>query len=452
VARRSENTHNLEFVMHRTPPSFLSARIVAGWVVAFVLMAVAGTASAQVTAVTAGTSCQNPVLQSPSTTNPLRLQAGTVSFELWGTTSLTATNAGSLFQLPGLQSVEVLAVRTATQNSSRGCPAVPSVSIQVRTDGLNRDTVNGSLTVPYGKSSRQTIGLRVVPYPTVGWVWLKTPIGSVQSSCTVPTFDFQYTSNSVLSLKIPFNATLGLECKQKIASMLVAGPVDAHIKGPIPVRLTTQLTGLPSADLPVPIAPESMPTQVDLPGKVKSVPIMLSKNGVLRRQRDFPLEVATPNGSTSRLTASMVAITQDPAYSITITGWFNPPDRTGLVGETTPPNGIIGVFPSVPFDVLFKVDPAVREFSLPITWRLSNSACFTRYDRAGSASFNPGGTFQSHNLAQGQSFFEVVLIPSTTAACVPAPGQFRDETLEVWAGTDTSRPPAARTTVRVLNP
>ena len=100
----------------------------------------------------------------------------------------------------------------------------------------------------------------------------------------------------------------------------------------------------------------------------------------------------------------------------------------------------------------FKVDPAVREFSLPITWRLSNSACFTRFARAGSASFNPGSTFQSHNLAQGQQVFEVVLIPSATAGCVPAPGQFRDETLEVWTGTDTSRAPAARTTVRVTNP
>ena len=437
--------------MHRTFPSFLPGRAIAGWVVAFALMAVAGTASAQVTSIT-GPSCQTPVLQNPSTTNPLRLLAGTVTFELWGSATITATNAASLLQLPGLQNVEVLAVRTPTQNAARGCPSAPSVSLRLRTDGTIRDIVSGSLTVPYGKSSRQTIALRVLPYPNIAWMWLQTPVGGTQGSCTMPTFEHQYVSNTVLSLKIPSNATLGVECKQRLSSRLIAASVDAHIRGPVPIRLTTQLTGLPSVDLPVPIAPETMPIEFDRPSSTLSLPITLSKNGVLRRQRDFPLEISTPNGKTAQLSASIAALPQELGYAMTITGWFNPPVRTGLVGETTPPNGTIGVFPTVPFDVLFNIDPAVREFSLPITWRLSNSACFSRYDRAGSASFNPGSTFQSHNLAQGQKFFEVVLIPSGTAGCVPAPGQSRDETLDVWAGTDTSRPPAARATVRVINP
>lgn len=436
--------------MHRTPPSFLSGRAIAGWIVSLALMVVAGTASAQVTAVT-GTSCQTPVLQNPSTLNPLKLQAGTVTFELWGTTSISATNAGSMFQLTGLQSVELLALRTAAQNAARGCPSVPSASLRVRTADTITETVSGSLRVPYGKSG-QSIALRVLPYPTVSWIWLQNPVGTT-TPCVMPTFDFQYSPNTVLNLKIPFNATLGVECKQRLTSRIFAGKSDAHIAGPVPVRLTTQLTGLPSVDLPVPIAPEStMPSQVDRPASAVSVPITLSKNGVLRRPRDFPLAITTPNGKTAQLSVSIVRLPEDLGYTMTITGWVNPPDRTGLGGETTPQSGTIGVFPTVPFDVLFSVDPAVREFSLPITWRLTNSACFTRFARAGSASFNPGSVFQTHNLPQGQRFFEVVLIPNGTAGCVPAPGQFRDETLEVWAGSDTSRAPNARATVRVINP
>jgi len=268
----------------------------------------------------------------------------------------------------------------------------------------------------------------------------------------MPSFEYQCAANTVLNLKIPFNAPLGLECKQQLASRMLAASVDAHIKGPIPVRLTTQLTGLPSVDLPVPNAPESMPTQFAFPGARLSVPITLSKNGVLRRQRNFPLEISTPNGNTAKLEVAIVAVQQALSYSMTITGWFNPPEGTGLRGEMTSAPTPISVFPASPFDLVFGVEPAVREFSLPITWRLTNSACFTRFARAGSASFNPGSTFQVHNLAQGQKIFEVVLIPSATASCVPAPGQSRDETLDIWTGTDTGLPPTARATIRVINP
>jgi hypothetical protein len=410
--------------------SFRMARFIAGWISAWLMMIASGAAMAQVSSITTSTSCQTPVLQSPSTINPLRLQAGTVSFELWGTMSLTAANAGSLFELAGLQSVEVLAVRTATQNSSRGCPAVPSVSLRVRTDGLNRDIVSGSLSVPFGKSSRQTIGLRVVPYPTVGWIWLKTPIGSVQSLCTVPSFDFQYTSNSVLSLKIPFNATLGMECKQQIGSTLVAGPVDAHIKGPIPVRLTTQLTGLPSVDLPVPIEPVSMPTQVDLPGRVKSVSITLSKNGVLRRNRDFPLEVTTPNGLTSRLTASIVRKPEETTITI---------GTRSTIGESA--DALTGTA----IDFTFGVQPAVSVFSLPITWRVTNPTCFA----AVSGPYNPANAFQVFNLQQGGTLFNIRVMAVNTAACIPPDGG-RTETIQAWAGTDTSVPPAGTVSFKVL--
>ena len=153
--------------------------------------------------------------------------------------------------------------------------------------------------MPIAKST-QSIALRVVPHPAITWVWAQTPVGGSQGLCPVPSFDYQYTSNSVLSLKIPFNNTLGIECKQTLSSKMIAGNVDAHITGPIPIRLTTQLTGLPSQDLPVPIAPESMPTQLERPKDLLTVSVMLSANGVLRRQRDFPLEVSTPNGTTAR--------------------------------------------------------------------------------------------------------------------------------------------------------
>ena len=281
-------------------------RAVAGWIAALMLMTVHGAAVAQVTAVT-GASCGTTVLQNPSLLNPLRLQAGTVEFELWGTASITATNAASLFQLPGLQSVEVLALRTATQNAARGCPSIPSASLRLRSDGTITSTVSGRLTVPISKSG-QSIALRVLPHPAITWVWAQTPVGGTQGSCSMPSFDYQYTSNSVLSLKIPFNAPLGIECKQKIGSRLVAGRVDAHITGPIPVRLTTQLTGLPSVDLPIPIAPESMPTQLARPGRDPvGADHAVEKRRAAAPAR-LPARVATPNGQTARLAVSIVAI------------------------------------------------------------------------------------------------------------------------------------------------
>jgi len=429
VARRSDNTRNLEFVMYRTPPTFSSGRAIAGWVVAFVLMAVAGTASAQVTAVT-GTSCQTPVLQNPSTLNPLRLQAGTVSFELWGTTSITATNATSMFQLTGLQSVELLALRTATQNAARGCPSVPSASLRVRTADTITETVSGTLRVPYGKSG-QSIALRVVPYPSIAWIWAQTPVGAT-TPCVMPTFDFQYSPNTVLNLKIPFNAPLGVECKQQLSSRIFAGKSDAHIVGPVPVRLTTQLTGLSSVDLPVPIAPEStIPSQVSRPGSAVTVPVLLSKNGVLRRQRDFPLAITTPNGETAQLMASIVR---------------KPPEGPKITISTRSASGETpDVFTGTAIDFTFGIQPAVQEFSLPITWRVTNPTCFA----AVSGPYNPANPFQVFNLQQGGTIFNIRVQALHTAACIPPDGG-RTETIQAWAGTDTSVPPAGTVTFKVL--
>jgi hypothetical protein len=403
-------------------------RAIAGWLSALLMMTAQGVAVAQVTAVT-GSACQTPVLQNPSTLNPLRLQAGTVSFELWGTTSISATNAGSLFQVPGLQGVELLAVRTATQNSARGCPSVPSVSLRLRSDGAIRDIVSGTLTVPHGKSFTQTIALRMVPHPAVGWIWLQNPVGGTLAGCTMPSFDYQYTASSVLSLKIPFDATLGLECQQRIGSRLVANRIDAHITGPIPVRLTTQLTGLPSVDLPVPIAPDSMPAQIDRPGAILSVPIMLSKNGVLRRSREFPLEVATANGLTSKLTVAIL----------------RKPEETKItIGTRSAAAESAGTLTGTAIDFTFNVQPAVSVFSLPITWRVTNPTCYA----AVSGPYNPANAFQVFNLQQGGTIFNIRVQALHTAACIPPTG-VRTETIEAWAGTDTSVPPAGKVTFEV---
>jgi hypothetical protein len=412
---------------------------------------------AQVTAISTLTNCRTPVLTNPAATNPLRIQAGTVEFEAWGSVRISTTTASSLTgyqpSVKGIssQTVSVVTTRSATQNSGRNCPAQPSVVLRVQTDDALAAQASSVLRVPVADGTTQQIGLTVLPHPNVSWIWSQTPVGQTQGICTVPSFDHQYVSGSVLKLTVPFDSRLGLECKQRLGSRLVAGNLDAHITGPIPVRLTTELTNLQSSQLPVPISPESMPTQLERPRTTLSVPIALSKNGVLRGQRDFPLQVTTPNGKTASLTASIVRAPQDLSYSILIHGYFKPPEETRAPAQALPTDPI-GVLPSQPFDVLFSIDPAVREFALPITWRLTNSACFSRYPRAGSISFNPASTFQSHSLAQGATFFEVVLVPRDTAACVPAPGQSRDETLEVWTGTDTSRPPAARVTVRVVNP
>lgn len=412
--------------MPRKQYSFKMTRAVAGWIAALMLMTAHGAAVAQVTAVT-GAKCGTTVLQNPGLVNPLRLQAGTVEFELWGAASITATNAASVFRLPGLQSVEVLALRTATQNAARGCPSLPSTSLRLRSDGTITSTVSGMLTVPISKSG-QSIALRVLPHPPVGWIWSQTAVGTTQA-CPMPGVEYQYPSNSVLSLKIPFNATLGLECKQQLGSRMIAGRIDAHITGPIPVRLTTQLTGLPSVDLPVPIAPESMPTQLARPGAILAVPITLSKNGVLRRPRDFPLEVATPNGLTSNLTASIAR---------------KPEETTITIGTRSAVAESAGTLTGTAIDFTFRVQPAVSVFSLPITWRITNPTCFA----AVSGPYNPANAFQVFNLQQGGTIFNIRVQALHTVACIPPTG-VRTETIEAWAGTDTSVPPAGKVTFEV---
>jgi len=435
VAHLSANTCNLEFVMHRTPPSLLPGRAIAGWVVAFVLMAVAGTASAQVTAISTLTGCSKPALTNPSTTNGLRIQTGTAEFELWGRTSISLKQMPTLsgfssLGLTTLGAVSILTTRSASENSARGCPALPSAAIRVRLSDSLAARVNGTLTLPLPNGATQRIALSVLPHPTVGWIWLQTPVGGSQGSCTVPSFDYQYPSNAVLSLKIPFNATLGLECKQRLASRMIAGSVDAPITGPIPIRLTTQLTGLPSSDLPVPIAPESMPTQLDRPRSILSVPIMLSSNGVLRRQRDFPLQLTTPNGNTAQLTASIVRKPEEQKITIA---------TRSAVGET--PDAMTGTA----IDFTFGIQPAVREFSLPITWRVTNPTCFA----AVSGPYNPANPFQVFNLQQGGTIFNIRVTALHTAACIPPDGG-RTETIQAWAGADTSVPPAGTVTFKVF--
>ena len=413
---------------------------------------------AQVTAISTPTNCRTPVLTNPSATNPLRIQAGTVEFEAWGSVRISTTSTSSLTgyqpSVKGInsQTVSVVTTRTAAQNSGRNCPAQPSVVLRVQTTDALSAQAGSVLSLPLPDGTTQRIGLNVLPHPGIGWAWQNTAVGGVHGGCTVPSFDYQYLSTTVLKLTVPFGSRLGVECRQRLASRLLAGPLDVHVTAPIPIRLTTNLTSLPASDLPVPIQPDALPATLNGPRATASVPIVLSSNGVLRRQRDFPLEVSTPNGKTASITASIVGAPQDLSYSIGITGWVNPPDRTRLVGETTSPGQAIGVFPTIPFDLLFKIDPAVREFALPISWRLTNPACFSRFPRAGSISFNPASTFQNHSLAQGATFFEVVLVPRDTATCLPAPGQSRDETLEIWVGTDTSGAPAGRATIRVVNP
>jgi hypothetical protein len=406
---------------------------------------------AQVTAISTLTNCRTPVLTNPSATNPLRIQAGTVEFEAWGSVRISTTTASSLtgYQptVKGIssQTVSVVTTRSATQNSGRNCPAQPSVVLRVQTDDALAAQASSVLRVPVADSTTQQIGLTVLPHPNVSWIWSQTPVGQTQGICTVPSFDHQYVSGSVLKLTVPFDSRLGLECKQRLGSRLVAGNLDAHITGPIPVRLTTELTNLQSSQLPVPISPESMPTQFERPRTTLSVPIALSKNGVLRGQRDFPLQVTTPNDKTASLTASIVRAPQDLSYSIGITTQANQPGNL----ET---GGTIGAVVGLQVEVLFSIEPTVREYRLPVTWRLTNSACFSHVPRTGSMSFNSASTFQSHTLELGARFFDVVLVPRDSAACVPAPGQGRDETLEIWTGTDTSGPPTARTTIRVINP
>jgi len=430
VARLSANTRNPEFVMLRMPSSFVASRAIARWVVGFAFMTVAGTATAQVSAVSTLTACTRPALTSPSATNALRIQTGTSEFELWGRTSISLKQKPTLSGFPTFGTVTVLGTRSAAENSARGCPALPSAALSVRNNDSLTSQINGTLNVPLPDGSTQRIALSVLPHPNIGWIWLQTPVGGAQGICTVPNFEYQYTSNSVLSLKIPFNATLGLECKQRLASRMIAGSVDAHITGPIPIRLTTELTSLPSSDLPVPIAPESMPTQLSRPRATLSVPIMLSSNGVLRRQRDFPLVVSTPNGRTAQLTASIVRKPEE--YKITVS-------TRSTVGET--PDAMVGTA----IDFTFGIQPAIRESSFPITWRLTNTACFA----AVSGPYNPSSPFQVFNLQQGGTIFNIRVTALNTAACIPPDGG-RVELIEAWAGNYTSVPPAGTVTFKVF--
>lgn len=431
VARLSEDTRNLEFVMHRTPLSFLSGRAIAGWIVAFVLMAVAGTASAQVTAISSLTGCNSPVLRSPSSTNGLRIQTGKSEFELWGNTAVNLKQPAtmSFTAIPTVRTVTILATRTATQNSARGCPAQPSVAVSVSNSDSLASQINGTLSIPLPGGTSQRIPLSVLPHPNIGWIWVQVPVGATQGICTVPSFEFQYVSNTVLSLKIPFDNTLGLECTQRLASRLIASPVDAHIVGPTPVRLTTPLTDLAASDLPVPIAPESMPTQIDRRTGV-TVGITLSKNGVLRRQRDFPLVASTPNGKTAQIMVSIVRKPEERKITIS---------TRSAAGET--PDAITGTA----IDFTFGIQPAVEEFSLPITWRVTNPACFA----AVSGPYNPANPFQVFNLQQGGTIFNIRVTALHTAACIPPDGG-RTETIQAWAGTDTSVPPAGTVTFKVF--
>ena len=438
VARRSDNPLNLEFVMHRTPLSFLPGRAIAGWVVAFVLMAVAGTASAQVTAVT-GTSCKTILLQNPSLSNPLSLQAGTVTFELWGTMAIPTSGVASLFQLTGLQSVELVSVRTAAQNASRGCPSVASASLRLRSDGAIRDVVKGTLTVPLANGTRQSIGLRAVPYPAISWTWTNA---APSNSCVLAGFSsFSYPSNRLLRIVTPQSTAVDAFCTANVASRITAGSSDAHVKGPVPVRLTTDLTLTHTR--PVPMSPESMPTEIlKGPGSSVTVPVVLSHQGMLKFKphgRDYALEVATPNGNTSALQLSVV-LPNVPVFT-------GPIQKRSLFEATGGLNA--GAKDAITFSAA--LTPAAPQLGHTITWRVSNPACFA----ARSGAFNPASPLQTFLLPAGQTIFEVTLTALDTPACLP-PLDGRIETIEAWSGTDvtTREKPfySTPTTFRVIRP
>lgn len=427
--------------MPRMQPSLMVTRFVVGCAAAMMLLAVSGTAVAQVTAVT-GTSCRAMGLQSPSSTNPLQLQAGTVTFELWGTTSIPSSSVTSLFQLPGLQSVVVLAVRTAAQNAARNCTSLPSVSLQLRSDGAIREVVSGTLTVPYGKSSRQVIGLRLVPYPTVAWTWTNA---APSNGCVLAGFSsFSYPNNGLLRIVTPQSTTVSALCTANVASNLTAGPSVAHIRGPVPVRLTTDLTLTNMR--PVPISPASMPAEISGgPSTSVVVPVVLSHQGMLKFKphgRDYALEVATPNGNTSALRLSVVL----PNVPV-----FTGPLQTRSLFEAT--GGVIASSSdAVTISAsLTPAAPAAPVAGQTITWRVSNPACFA----ARSGAFNAASPLQTFLLPAGQSIFQVTLTALDTPACLPPIGG-RTETVEAWSGTDvtTREKPfySTPTTFRVIRP
>lgn len=439
VAHLSANTCNLEFVMPRMPQSFLSGRAIAGWIVAFVLMAVAGTASAQVTAVS-GTSCRTMVLQNPSLANPLSLQAGTVTFELWGTMAIPASGVASLFQLTGLQSVELVSVRTAAQNASRGCPSVPSASLRLRSDDTIRDVVKGTLTIPLANGTRQSIGLRAVPYPAISWTWTNA---APSNSCVLGGFSsFSYPSNRLLRIVTPQSTSVDAFCTATMTTRITAGSSVAHVKGPVPVRLTTDLTLTHTR--PVPMSPESLPTGIAKgPGSFASVPVVLSHQGMLKFKpngRDFALAVATPNGNTSALQLSVVL----PNVPV-----FTGPIQTRSLFEATGGGITAGGKDAITFSA--SLTPAAPQLGHTITWRVSNPACFA----ARSGTFNPASPFQTFLLPAGQTIFQVTLTALDTPDCLPPIGG-RTETVEAWSGTDvtTREKPfySTPTTFRVLRP
>lgn len=400
------------------------------WALALVSTAMCGTATAQVSAVSTLTACSSPALTNPSATNGLRIQTGTSQFELWGRTSISLKQKPTLSGFPTFNTVTILATRSAAENSARGCPALPSAAVSIRNSDTLASQINGVLSVPLPDGTTQRIALSVLPHPNVGWIWSQTAVGGSQSTCRMPGFDYQYTANNVLRLQIPFDSTLGIDCKQRLGSRMIAAGLDAHITGPIPIRLTTELVSLPASDLPVPIAPESMPTQLDRPRAILSVPITLSSNGVLRRQRDFPLQLTTPNGRTAQITASIVRKPEETRITIS---------TRSAAGESA--DAITGTA----IDVTFGIQPAVREFSLPITWRVTNPACFA----AVSGPYNPAIPFQVFNLQQGGTTFSIRVTALHTAACIPPDGG-RVETIQAWAGTDTSVSLAGTGTFRVF--
>jgi len=406
--------------MPRKQNSIKNTRAVAGWIAALMLMTAHGAAVAQVTAVT-GTTCRTTVLQNPSSTNPLSLQAGTVTFELWGTMSIPSSSVTSLFQLTGLQSVEVLAVRTAAQNAARGCPSVASAELRLRSDGAIRDTVKGTLTVPFGKSSRQTIGLQVVPYPTVAWTWTNaTP----SNACVLAGFSsFSYPNNGLLRIVTPQSTAVNGLCTANVASRLTAGASAAHIKGPVPVRLTTDLTL--TTTRPVPMSPASMPTEiVKGPSTSITVPIVLSHQGMLKFKpvgRDYELEAATPNGNTSALRMSVVL----PRVPV-----FTAPLQTRSLFEAT--GGLIARSDDS-LTISASLTPAAPSLGHTITWRVSNPACFA----ARSGAFNPASPLQTFVLPAGQTIFQVALRALDTPECLPPIGG-KTETVEAWSGTDVA--------------
>lgn len=405
--------------MPKTQYSSRVRRAITGGIAALMLMTVHSVAVAQVTAVT-GTACRSPVLQNPSTLNPLRLQAGTVTFELWGTMAIPTTSVTSLFDVPGLESVELLSVRTAAQNASRGCPSAASATLRMRSNGAITSVVSGTLTVPYAKS-RQTIALRLVPYPTISWAWTGA---APSNNCVLAGFSsFSYPNTGLLRIVTPQTTTVDAFCTANVPSRVTAGASDAHIKGPVPIRLTTDLT-LTTAR-PVPISPANMPAAItNGPSTSIDVPIALAHQGMLKfkpRGRDYSLDIATPNARTAALGVSVV-LPSTPVFTAPLQTRSSFEARGGLVAGN-----------SDAITISASLTPAAPTLGHTITWRVSNPACFA----ARSGPFNPGSSLQTFVIPAGQTIFQVALTALDTAACMPPLGG-RNETVEAWSGTNVT--------------